>query len=63
MAVLQDLVLKKWCRLCEDNQIDIPPEATGQIRLYPESFAAGDCLFRSDRQIEIAALAIPSCCH
>jgi hypothetical protein len=59
-TVFQDLVLKKRRRLSEDDQIDIPPEPAGQIRLKLQSFAAGDCLFRDDRQIEIATLASPT---
>jgi hypothetical protein len=57
-AVFQDLVLKKRRHLTKDDQIDIPPEPAGQVSLDPQSFAAGDCLFRNDRQVEIAAPVI-----
>ena len=53
-------MLKKRRRLSKDDQIDIPPEAAGQVRLDPQSFASGDCPFRDDRQIKIAAPTIPS---
>ena len=59
-TVFQNLVLKKRRRLSEDDQIDIPPEPAGQIRLNPQAFAARNCLFRNNRQIEIAAPSLPA---
>ena len=52
--------MKKRRRLSEDDQIDIPPEPAGQVRLNPQSFAAGDCPFRDDRQVEITAPTVPA---
>lgn len=60
-TVFQDLVLQKRRRLSEDNQIDIPPKPAGQLRLDSQSFASGNCPFRDDRQVEIAAPATPAC--
>ena len=62
-AVFQDLMLKKRRRLPENDQINIPPEPGGQIRLQPEFFAVVDRLFRDDRQIDIAPPPIPSRCR
>ena len=59
-AVFEDLVLKKRRRVSEHDQIDVPPEPVGQIRLQPESFVAGDRLFCDDRQIDIASPPVPS---
>jgi hypothetical protein len=59
-AVFEDLVLKKRRRLSENDQINILPEPNGQIRLQPESFAAGDYFFCDDRQIDIASQPVPS---
>ena len=59
-TVFQDLVLKKRRRLSEDDQIDIPLKPAGEVCLDPQSFAAGDCPFRDDRQVEIASPVIPA---
>jgi hypothetical protein len=59
-TVFQDLVLKKRRRVSEYDQIDVPPEPSGQIRLQPESSAAGDRLFCNDRQVDIASPPVPS---
>jgi hypothetical protein len=62
-AVFQDLVLKKRRRLSENDQIYISPESAGQVRLKPQSFAAGNGLFHDDRQVDIAAPVISAGCH
>ena len=59
-AVFQDLVQKKRRRLSKDDQIDIPPEPAGQVRLDLQSFAAEDCPFCDDRQVEITTPTIPA---
>jgi len=58
-AIFEDLVLEQRRGLIKDDQIHIPTETAGQIRLHPETFAAWDWLLRNDCQIEIAAAAIP----